>query len=133
MGKDFPGTGDTKKVTQVSDIFILWQCPGNIPVLSFQERKRAHASLIQGHTISNKKERTATMRDENYDALYEVSGLNFKRQDLVYSESDLKKPCYSCGYCPYGVLVENFPLRRDSISCEIFGHDCPAFYLAEGI
>ncbi len=46
------------------------------------------------------------------------------------------KPCHTCGYCPYGGMVEAFLLRdeRDSkISCKIFGHDCPMFYNAEDI
>ncbi len=43
------------------------------------------------------------------------------------------KPCRICGFCPYGQLVEAFPLKskRNKESCEIFGHECPAFYLAE--
>ena len=43
------------------------------------------------------------------------------------------KPCHSCGFCPYGQLVEAFPLRekRNGFSCKVFGHDCPAFYGAE--
>ncbi len=43
------------------------------------------------------------------------------------------QPCNQLGYCPYGYLVEFFPLEeRDEYSCEIFGHDCPVYYLAEG-
>jgi HNH endonuclease len=43
------------------------------------------------------------------------------------------KPCWEIRYCPYGPLVEQFPLRvkRDERSCRIFGHDCPVFYVAE--
>ena len=43
------------------------------------------------------------------------------------------KPCWELKYCPYGPLVELFPLReeRDFQSCLIFGHDCPVFTLAE--
>jgi hypothetical protein len=43
------------------------------------------------------------------------------------------KPCWEVKYCPYGPLVERFPLRqeRDSRSCRIFGHDCPVFHVAE--
>jgi len=45
----------------------------------------------------------------------------------------LCKPCWELKYCPYGPLVEDFPLKqeRDSKSCIIFGHDCPVFYVAE--
>lgn len=43
------------------------------------------------------------------------------------------KPCWELKYCPYGPLVEEFPLKedRDSQSCLIFGHDCPVFTMAE--
>jgi len=84
------------------------------------------------------------------------------------------KPCRMCGFCPYGQLVEAFPLHtkeekyaikhnrysklikgkgwtkckktdkgaspdinwssgkvKNKISCDVFGHDCPAFYMAE--
>jgi hypothetical protein len=43
------------------------------------------------------------------------------------------KPCWEIKYCPYGPLVEQFPLKEepDSQSCRIFGHDCPVFHVAE--
>ena len=43
------------------------------------------------------------------------------------------KPCWEIKYCPYGPLVEEFPIRGepDSRSCRIFGHDCPVFHVAE--
>jgi hypothetical protein len=43
------------------------------------------------------------------------------------------KPCWELKYCPYGPLVETFPLRpeREERSCRIFGHDCPVFSVAE--
>lgn len=43
------------------------------------------------------------------------------------------KPCWEIKYCPYGPLIEEFPLHseRDERSCRIFGHDCPVFYVAE--
>lgn len=42
------------------------------------------------------------------------------------------KPCWELKYCPYGVLVEDFPFKEefDDKSCRIFGHDCPVFYTA---
>lgn len=45
------------------------------------------------------------------------------------------KPCWELKYCPYGPLVEDFPLKmeNDEKSCRIFGHDCPVFYVAEPI
>lgn len=47
-----------------------------------------------------------------------------------------EKPCLSLGWCPYGQLVEAFDLREKThkkVSCKLFGHDCPAFYLAENV
>ena len=43
------------------------------------------------------------------------------------------KPCKMLNYCPYGSIVELYPLPEDKtiMSCEVFGHDCPAFYNAE--
>jgi len=43
------------------------------------------------------------------------------------------KPCWELKYCPYGPLVEEFPLKEegDDRSCRIFGHDCPVFTVAE--
>jgi hypothetical protein len=59
------------------------------------------------------------------------------------------KPCKLCGFCPYGQLIEEFPLHPDApegadlnelaiegkldtkYSCRVFGHDCPVFYHAE--
>lgn len=43
------------------------------------------------------------------------------------------KPCWEIKYCPYGPLVESFPLsdERTEKSCRIFGHDCPVFTVAE--
>lgn len=48
-------------------------------------------------------------------------------------EDSREKPCHDCGFCPYGSIVEMFPLQRerDEYSCRTFGHNCPVFYLAE--
>jgi hypothetical protein len=44
----------------------------------------------------------------------------------------LEKPCHKLEYCPYGQLVEEFPLQTvTKRSCKVFGHDCPVFYHAE--
>jgi hypothetical protein len=47
--------------------------------------------------------------------------------------SSVCKPCWELKYCPYGPLVEEFPIQeeRSNKSCIIFGHDCPVFYAAE--
>lgn len=43
------------------------------------------------------------------------------------------KPCWEIRYCPYGPLVEHFPLADpdDDRGCRIFGHQCPVFHVAE--
>lgn len=43
------------------------------------------------------------------------------------------KPCWELKYCPYGVLVEEFPIgeRGAFKDCIIFNHECPVFYVAE--
>ena len=45
----------------------------------------------------------------------------------------ITKPCHDYGFCPYGQVVEIFPFSepRGECSCKVFGHDCPAFWLAE--
>ncbi|MGA3291510.1 MAG: hypothetical protein ABSD42_14875 [Candidatus Bathyarchaeia archaeon] len=57
----------------------------------------------------------------------------------------LKSPCKVLKYCPYGYLVEQFPLgdmlgdnstfkkNKNAKACFIFGHDCPCWYVAESI
>jgi len=44
-----------------------------------------------------------------------------------------EKPCHSCGYCPYGQLVEEFPFSSKKLRCGAYGHDCPMYYHAENI
>jgi hypothetical protein len=44
------------------------------------------------------------------------------------------KPCWEIKYCPYGPLVEQFPLPEDENApqrCRIFGHICPVNFVAE--
>jgi len=45
------------------------------------------------------------------------------------------RPCLTLDYCPYGVLIEQFPLATpgDQRGCEIFGHICPAIVVAERV
>jgi hypothetical protein len=46
---------------------------------------------------------------------------------------DIEQPCNILQYCPYGQLVEEFPIRKkkNKYSCNLFGHDCPVYYHAE--
>jgi hypothetical protein len=55
------------------------------------------------------------------------------RADVDSEGSGYSKPCQTLGYCPYGPLVEQFPIKekRDDESCRIFGHQCPVFFTAE--
>lgn len=50
-------------------------------------------------------------------------------------KSNFKKirPCHELGYCPYGAMVEAFPLVHGKFSCAVFGHDCPMYYNAEDL
>jgi len=43
------------------------------------------------------------------------------------------KPCKMLMYCPYGSLVEDFPVANvdDECACGVFGHECPAYHVAE--
>jgi hypothetical protein len=61
---------------------------------------------------------------------FDHSGKNIEWKKRVKA---VCKPCWELRYCPYGPLVEEFPLKKesDSQSCRIFGHDCPVFYVAE--
>jgi len=53
----------------------------------------------------------------------------------IWKADKIKKPRHKLGFCPYGKLIEEFPLKEkcDEYSCETFGHDCPVYYHAEGI
>ena len=57
-------------------------------------------------------------------------GKNEKGKDMLWQ---VEKPCRFCGFCPYGQIVEEFPLKvkSDKVSCNVFGHNCPVFYMAE--
>lgn len=57
--------------------------------------------------------------------------LNTKHK--FWDKKSAYKPCFDTDFCPYGQLVEEFPItkKRTDFSCGIFGHDCPVFYMAE--
>lgn len=50
-----------------------------------------------------------------------------------FQEDGHMKPCHYTGFCVYGQLVEEFPIKNKSTfrSCKVFGHECPVFYMAE--
>ena len=47
----------------------------------------------------------------------------------------VEHPCRKLKYCPYGAMVELFPIdspkRRTNMSCKVFGHNCPIHYNIE--
>jgi len=49
---------------------------------------------------------------------------------------NLVKPCRIISFCPYGPLIaEQFPLLKepDEMSCAVFGHQCPIYFVAEPV
>lgn len=54
---------------------------------------------------------------------------------VLESNRNKVKPCHKLGYCPYGAMVEMFPLemKNSKMSCRVFGHDCPMYYNAEDL
>ena len=66
----------------------------------------------------------------------------------IHKADEIEKPCHECGFCPYGGLVEEYPLHPEydhekvnlnevnlntGFNCLVFGHDCPVFYQGEFI
>ncbi|KKK45606.1 hypothetical protein LCGC14_0998130 [marine sediment metagenome] len=51
--------------------------------------------------------------------------------EIIYKNA--KKPCHRLGWCPYGKLVEEFPMNQQTseFNCKVFYHDCPIFYHIE--
>lgn len=60
-------------------------------------------------------------------------GTWFHKIDAPQRRESVCKPCWELKYCPYGVLIEDFPLAKleDDRRCSIFGHVCPVFQVAE--
>jgi len=44
---------------------------------------------------------------------------------------EITKPCRKLNFCPYGALIEQFPLpvadEHRVLACAVFGHVCPIF------
>ena len=61
--------------------------------------------------------------------------MNQKNARTCAKQFPKSKPCLRLQYCPYGVLVENFPLVSpvDPTGCGVFFHACPAFFVAESV
>ena len=43
-----------------------------------------------------------------------LENLETKDEKLKEFYQNLEKPCHSCGFCPYGQLVEEFPLHPEA-------------------
>jgi hypothetical protein len=71
-----------------------------------------------------------------------------KSDDLLEDQKDktICKPCLELNYCPYGPLVEQFPLPYNTLqdaeedkmsktdrekTCTVFGHICPVYFASE--
>lgn len=66
----------------------------------------------------------------------EMENANLKwRGVLQKREAAVCKPCWELRYCPYGVLVEGFPIPDEGSPkcCRVYGHECPVFHTAEPI
>jgi len=57
------------------------------------------------------------------------------KSNRLWKKDQIEKPCKILNHCPYGELVENYPVKKrmNDYSCKVFGHDCPIFYLAEKV
>ena len=38
---------------------------------------------------------------------------------IIHKPKDVEKPCHLCGYCPYGQLVEEFPIGEEETAYAI--------------
>lgn len=56
---------------------------------------------------------------------------------MKIKNTDVIKPCHKLGVCPYGALVEQFPLLDEYTEntgkqrCSVFGHQCPFHYVVD--
>ncbi|MHA1105182.1 MAG: hypothetical protein ACTSPN_05610 [Promethearchaeota archaeon] len=48
-------------------------------------------------------------------------------------DKSAKKPCHRLGLCPYGKIIEEFPIedQNSEFMCKVFHHNCPIFYHVE--
>lgn len=48
-------------------------------------------------------------------------------------DRNAKKPCHRLGLCPYGKIIEEFPIedQNNEFMCNVFHHNCPIFYHVE--
>ena len=104
--------------------------------------------LINSHSIENRSDTPDFILAEYLSLCLQASDIIIKKRDKWYGinpypgwgkaeqpTGKVGKPCHILKYCPYGPLVENFPLSdpRNEKSCKVFGHDCPVFTHAESL
>jgi hypothetical protein len=99
-------------------------------------KKAAHLGCDQTPTTTHGGKECATVQDVTTE-LREAKSVFAEWYRKIDAETRVKsvcKPCWEIKYCPYGPLVEQFPLPdedKDSRRCRIFGHICPVFFVSE--
>ena len=73
--------------------------------------------------------------EECYNDMQETTDPKNWFNESIMVDENAKKPCYVLNWCPYGGLVEAFRIRREisRYTCQVFGHDCPVFYISEKV
>lgn len=66
------------------------------------------------------------------DNKIEIAFEQWKKRSRQTYISAICKPCWEINYCPYGEMIETFPVSTDKdFGCRIFGHICPVYLVAE--
>jgi len=60
-------------------------------------------------------------------------GKKFTAMRLVFENERWQEPCKILGYCPYGYLVEQFPVADPEDACPVYGHVCPVYFVSEDL
>jgi len=73
--------------------------------------------------------------EDCYDDMQETTDPKRWFNESIMVDENAEKPCYVLNWCPYGGLVEAFRIRREISrhTCQVFGHDCPVFYISEKV
>ncbi|TKJ19803.1 MAG: hypothetical protein CEE43_14470 [Promethearchaeota archaeon Loki_b32] len=73
--------------------------------------------------------------EECYNDIQETTDPKRWFNESIMVDENAEKPCYILKWCPYGGLVEAFRIRREisRYTCQVFGHDCPVFYISEKV
>jgi hypothetical protein len=68
------------------------------------------------------------------EAVWKLNNFKWVNNVMPVRENVIK-PCLCLHFCPYGCMIEMFPLRKERtyMACSEFGHDCPVYYHAEGV